>query len=758
MNMLKKAVFTGICTLVLCMAACGKAEKPGTPESTGVPTSQPTTASTEGELLPTKAPEETNIPMATMAPQETLTPTPTPTITPTPTPELINHSIKEEAEKFGFSFGGPISGYTVKSNSNKKFIEAEFNSVTATNEMKAYSLLDQKASQNSADGMPVMNYATADRMVEYAQSIGVGVRGHVLVWDAYMSDWFFREGYSRNGAYVDAETLKARVKYYIEEVVTHFETNYPGVVYCWDVVNEAVGDSSSEYMAGDARHVRTMRSGGDNMFYKIIGEEYVEFSFLCARDTVEKLQAQNPSVSIDLFYNDYNTFQEGKRDAIMELLKSINSYARDENGNDRMLCDGMGMQSYIGGYGTQSGCMNVDDIAKIKTAVTMYHELGLQVHITEMAVRNYEKDRAEQHAEYYGKLFQAFAELNAKEPVITNVSIWGCCDNPYMPESDYSYKMNGPYCGIFNEKYERKDAYYEALEAIMEKIEPAKLETVKIPKRYSEFNLQYSGRIVKINYPTYDYFGDGAEIEKSAYVYLPAGYSEDKQYNVLYLMHGIGGNEKEWGMTGSLSTVKIAMDNLIAYGDIEPFIIVTPNGRSSADFANTNADFNSFYAFGKELRNDLIPYIDKNYATYAEYDENGYDLTAARDHRAMAGLSMGGMQTINIGIGECLDILSWYGAFSAAPTSNTASVTARKLADYPEEYNINYFYAMCGTSDGIAFASAKNAVEGITEKTDRLSDANFLWQEVAGVHDFKVWYLGFYNFAQMVFDKQYRKE
>ncbi len=756
MNIWKKAAFTGICTLVLGLAACGAKEQPKIPQNTGVPTSQPTIASTEGELLPTKAPEEAT-PMATMAPQETLTPTPTPTITPTPTPNLMEYSIKEEAEKFGFTFGGPISWYTMNSNSNQQFIEAEFNSVTATNEMKAYSMLDQTASVKNKDGMPVMKYTTADLMVEYAQSIGVGVRGHVLVWDAYMSDWFFREGYSRTGDYVDAETLKARMKYYIEEVITHFETKYPGVVYCWDVVNEAVGDNSSEYAAGDARHVRTMRSGGDNMFYKIIGPEYVELAFLYAKDTVEKLQAQNPTVSIDLFYNDYNTFQEGKRDAIIELLKSINSYAMDENGNYRKLCDGMGMQSYIGGYGTQAGCMNMGDIEKIKTAVTMYHDLGLQVHITEMAVRNYETKMTEQHAEYCGKLFQAFAELNSEEPVITNITMWGCCDNPLLPESDYAYKMNGPYCGLFNEKYERKEAYYKALESIMEKIEPAKLETEKIPKRYSDFNLEASGRIVKIEYSTYDYFGDGAPIEKPAYVYLPAGYDESKQYNVLYLMHGIGGNEKEWGMTGSLSTVKKAMDNLIAYGDIEPFIIVTPNGRSSADFANTNADFNSFYVFGKELRNDLIPYIDANYATYADYDENGYDLTAARDHRAMAGLSMGGMQTINIGMGECLDIMSWFGAFSAAPTSNTASVTAQKLAEYPEEYNINYFYAMCGTGDGIAFDSAKNAVDGITEKTDRLTEENSLWQEVAGVHDFKVWYLGFYNFAQMVFDKEYLK-
>ena len=133
------------------------------------------------------------------------------------------------------------------------------------------------------------------------------------------------------------------------------------------------------------------------------------------------------------------------------------------------------------------------------------------------------------------------------------------------------------------------------------------------------------GKIVEITYPTKDYYGDGSELMKPANVYLPYGYDETKQYDVLYLMHGIGGSERDWGMcTGGDGKVKTMLDRLIADGRIEPMIVVAPNGRSGADFANTNADHNAFYEFGKELRNDLIPYIDANYATYAEYDENKY--------------------------------------------------------------------------------------------------------------------------------------
>ncbi len=272
------------------------------------------------------------------------------------------------------------------------------------------------------------------------------------------------------------------------------------------------------------------------------------------------------------------------------------------------------------------------------------------------------------------------------------------------------------------------------------------------PGMFGGVRRDQTGTIVSIEYPTYDYYQTMEPITKPAYVYLPYGYDESKQYNVLYLMHGIGGNEREWGMTNDAAKIKCIMDNLAAFGIIEPFIVVTPNGRSYKDFANTGGDMNSFYSFGQELRNDLIPYIDANFATYAEYSEDGYDLTAARDHRAMAGLSMGGMQTINIGLCECLDIMSYFGAFSAAPTSyETSKIVDILNTKFPDE-EIHYVYSLCGTEDYMALASASAALENLAGATDRVVDGeSFTWQTVKGVHDFRVWNLGFFNFAQVVF-------
>ncbi|MBO6129404.1 MAG: cellulose binding domain-containing protein [Pseudobutyrivibrio sp.] len=273
-----------------------------------------------------------------------------------------------------------------------------------------------------------------------------------------------------------------------------------------------------------------------------------------------------------------------------------------------------------------------------------------------------------------------------------------------------------------------------SLEFTKDHYDPTATVSDSIPEKYSEIrNDEGAGTVKTISYTAHD-SENGNTYTKKANIYLPANYSEDKKYNVLYLLHGIGGDENEWGMYNDESKVKAIMDNLAYYGDIDSFIVVTPNGKASE-----SGSIPSFYNFGAELRNDLIPYIDSHYSTYAD-----------RDHRACAGLSMGGMQTINIGIGECVDLFSYFGAFSAAPTSNPASKTAELLAD--KDYPIHYFYNICGLQDGIAYWSASGAAKNLPEVCDKFVDGeNFMWQELDGEHNFDIWYLGFYNFAQKAF-------
>lgn len=259
----------------------------------------------------------------------------------------------------------------------------------------------------------------------------------------------------------------------------------------------------------------------------------------------------------------------------------------------------------------------------------------------------------------------------------------------------------------------------------------------KIPQEYLA-KMENGGRIERITYPSKDYYGNGGDIKKPALVYLPADYTEDEPCDVLILCHGVGGTETEWS-TAAGNHFKAVADHVFASGAVKNLIIVMPNGRSSAAYANTSfSNMQAFYSFGQELRNDLIPWIDSHYST-----------NASREHRAMAGLSMGGMQTINIGLCECLDLISAFGAFSAAPTSYTAAQIVRELRAFPEDLSIRYFYNICGLQDTTAYAAASAAAKKMPADS-RLSEANWHWQELPGYHSFDIWDLGLYNFLKLL--------
>ncbi|NLM97012.1 MAG: hypothetical protein GX175_05305 [Halanaerobiaceae bacterium] len=149
----------------------------------------------------------------------------------------------------------------------------------------------------------------------------------------------------------------------------------------------------------------------------------------------------------------------------------------------------------------------------------------------------------------------------------------------------------------------------------------------------------------------------GEPIVKKCNVYLPAGYEEndkDRKYNVLYLLHGVGGSRFEWlkgggWIDGNYAICNI-LDNLIMNGEIEPLIVVFPEGRSSHDWVDNSFSVDrtnilGFYYFDYELRYDLIPFIESNFNTYADIAAKSPEaIEYSRKHRAIAGLSMGGMQ------------------------------------------------------------------------------------------------------------------
>lgn len=258
------------------------------------------------------------------------------------------------------------------------------------------------------------------------------------------------------------------------------------------------------------------------------------------------------------------------------------------------------------------------------------------------------------------------------------------------------------------------------------------------------------GTVKLINYPSQDYSvkkegGAKVEYEKPAYVYLPAGYDaddKDTKYPVLILMHGYGQNWTTWGLTdqGKGGKIKGYMDRGMADGTVEKFICVVPTGVANSSWKTmTGNDAEAYYLFGEELRNDLLPYIEENFNARTD-----------RDGHAMAGLSMGGFQTVNIGVGECLDLFSYFGAFSGALFEEPADFIAK--VDKTEDFaglKIHQFYMICGTADDLVYAKHPVYVNAF-KNWDRIE--KFDSEEViGGTHDFPVWYKGFQSLIPLLF-------
>jgi enterochelin esterase-like enzyme len=169
-------------------------------------------------------------------------------------------------------------------------------------------------------------------------------------------------------------------------------------------------------------------------------------------------------------------------------------------------------------------------------------------------------------------------------------------------------------------------------------------------------------------------------------VYTPPGYSVERKYPVLYLLHGIGGEETEWAR---YAHPDVLLDNLIAAGKAVPMIIVMPNGRAQKDdrpVGDIFAHRPAFKVFERDLLDDIIPAI-----------ESRYSVAADREHRALAGLSMGGGQTMNFGFGH-LDLFAWLGGFSAAPNTRKS---ADLLPDPAVAKQLKLLWLSCGKRDGL---------------------------------------------------------
>src|SRR5687767_4859422 len=270
-----------------------------------------------------------------------------------------------------------------------------------------------------------------------------------------------------------------------------------------------------------------------------------------------------------------------------------------------------------------------------------------------------------------------------------------------------------------------------------------------------------SGRVERIEYSSAVTGG-----KRPAMVYTPPGYSAARKYPVLYLLHGIGGNENHWTQFGAADAI---LDNLIADSKAVPMIIVMPNGRASNEpstafggrgrgaaagaapqrGAQTGAapagndggrgrgagmavEFTAYAAFERELIGDLIPFIESRYSVQAD-----------REHRALAGLSMGGGQSLNFGLAN-LDTFAWVGGFSSAP--NTAPPAQLVPNPAAATQKLKLLWVSCGDQDSL-FNISENVHKHLAE-----NKVPHVWHiDVGGAHTFPVWKNDLYHLSTLLF-------
>ncbi len=693
----------------------------------------------------------------------------------------------KDAYKDYFTIGVALNQTNVTEEAQMALVKKEFNSVSPENDMKPGEIHPQ-------DG--VWNFEKADKIANFCRQNGIKMRGHCLCWHQQFANWMFTD---KKGKPVKKEVFYQRLREHIHTVVNR----YKDVVYCWDVVNEAIEDDGQFRPGQERSPYRQSRH------FQLCGDEFIAKAFEFAREA-------DPNGL--LFYNDYSCIDNGKRERIYNMVKKMKDAG--------VPIDGIGMQGHYNIYFPEE--------SQVELAINRFKELVNHIHITELDLRTntesggqlmFSRGEAKPMPGYmntlqtdqYARLFKVFRK---HKDVIDNVTFWNLGDR-----DSWLGVNNHPL--PFDENY-RPKASYRAIRDFDAALDNRQPKDDFVPNPLNQPGQQYpqvnsegyarfritapdaksvivslglggrGGTVLKKNKdgvwtgttdgpmdPGFHYYHltiDGATVNdpgtgnffgstrwesgieipapdqafyqnrmdvahgnmmqvlfpsqstgqvKTAYVYLPPTYGKApkgkaskknaaERFPVLYLQHGWGENETSWPVQGCAG---IIMDNLIAEGKIEPFIVVMTYGMTNDIKFGGIGQFTA-KEFETVLVDELIPYIDANFLTKAD-----------KWNRAMAGLSMGGMETKLITLRRP-EVFGYYGLLSGGQYAPE---------DIKDPKQVKMIFQSCGS---------KENPDAINKSVEALKAAGFNahgFISEGTAHEFLTWRRSLREMAPLLF-------
>lgn len=676
-----------------------------------------------------------------------------------------------------FTIGVAVNQRNISDPTQIELIKKQFNSITAENDMKPGEV-------HPSEG--VWKWERADKVANFCRQNGIKLRGHCLVWHSQFCNWMFND---KNGKLVKKEVFYARLRDHIHTVVSR----YKDIVYAWDVVNEAMSDGGGRGFGGNEPNPYRQ-----SQLYNLCGDEFIAKAFEYAHEAdpnailfyndynaatpakrdriynmVKKMQdAGVPITGIGMqgHYNIYGPSEEDVDAALTkysELVKHIHITELDIRCNQEMggqLQFSRGEKSVMPGY---ISTLQEDQYARIFRVfrkhkdvidnVTLWnlcdadswvgvnnHPLPFDENLKPKkayyAIKNFDasldnkKPKEDFKPSELNQPGQEYPQVNSEgyarfrivapdaKSVIVSLGlggrggtvlrkgkdgVWmGTTDGP-MDEGFHYYHLtidgatvNDP--GAKN--YYGSVRWESGIEI------PAKDRDFYALKNVPHGNVQQ----ILFNSPS---TGE----QKRAFVYTPAEYSKNakKNYPVLYLQHGWGEDETAWSNQGCAHLI---MDNLIAEGKCKPFIIVMTYGMTNGARYGTIGSF-SPKDFETVLVDELIPYVDSHFRTLAN-----------KQNRAMAGLSMGGMETKSITLARP-DTFDYWGLFSGgtyAP-SDLKNVKPKLI------------FTSCGS---------KENPDGVRKSVDDLKAAGFnavSYVSEGTAHEFLTWRRSLKEMAPLLF-------